>query len=594
MLLLLRAFQLIFLVLLKVSGQEDRFVWTKLEGTIGYERGQAVAVDTSTGDVYVTGSTEGSLHGEPYLENGDIFLIKYTSNGTRVWTRMVGSVGIEVGCGVSVDSTTESVYVTGYADGSLHAEPYAGAYDIFLLKYASNGTRLWTRMVGTIDWDEGRGVSVDTITGDVYVTGSTSGSLHEEPYGGSNDIILMKFASNGTRVWTKMVGTSGADNGYGVSVNPTTSDVYLVGRVRFALHGEPYAGSFDIILMKYASNGTRLWTRMAGTSRGDQGRGVSVDTSTGAVYATGYSGRLYGEPYEGLNDIFLMKYASDGTRLWTRMAGTTGNDYGNGVVVDTSTGAVYVTGSAEGSLHGQPYVGDNDIFLMKYSSNGHRVWTQMMGTTGFDSGYSVATNPNTELVFFTGEVQGSLHGQPHAGAWDIATICYNISLAFELPTSQPTSQPSGQPFVIPTSQPTQPSGQPTSLPSQPSGQPTNQPSQPSGEPTGRPTGQPTCRPTSQPSVPTGQPTNQPSSYPTGQPSCTPTGVPTGQPTEGPTGQPTGQPSVPTTLPSPHSTGQPTEAPQRTDGTMVCKRRTYWDVKYQTEYTSHRCYKNASL
>eukprot|EP01031_Cornospumella_fuschlensis_P047133 gene47133-57726_t len=51
--------------------------------------------------------------------------------------------------------------------------------------------RVWTRMLGTSDKDEGFGVSVDTSTGHAYVTGFTSGAVNGEAYAGGDDIILL-------------------------------------------------------------------------------------------------------------------------------------------------------------------------------------------------------------------------------------------------------------------------------------------------------------------------------------------------------------------------------------------------------------------
>ena len=55
-------------------------------------------------------------------------------------------------------------------------------------------------------------------------------------------------------------------------------------------------------------------------------------------------------------DIILLKYDSTGSLLWTRDAGSTGYDYGYGVAV-SGDGFIYVTGYVEGSLNGQPYAG---------------------------------------------------------------------------------------------------------------------------------------------------------------------------------------------------------------------------------------------
>jgi hypothetical protein len=67
--------------------------------------------------------------------------------------------------------------------------------------------------------------------------------------------------------------------------------------------------------------------------------------------------------------MFLVKYNSAGTKQWTRQLGTTSDDRGFGVAVDTS-GNVYVSGQTAGGLDGNTSAGGNDIFLVKYNSSG--------------------------------------------------------------------------------------------------------------------------------------------------------------------------------------------------------------------------------
>ena len=85
---------------------------------------------------------------------------------------------------------------------------------------------------------------------------------------------------------------------------------------------------------------------------------------------TGYTGGgLDGNTSSGESDIFLVKYDSSGTKQWTKQLGTSSGDNGLGVTTDSS-GNIYVTGGTEGGLDGNTNSGGWDIFLVKYNSSG--------------------------------------------------------------------------------------------------------------------------------------------------------------------------------------------------------------------------------
>jgi len=86
------------------------------------------------------------------------------------------------------------------------------------------------------------------------------------------------------------------------------------------------------------------------------------------VYVTGWThGALDGNSYAGGGgDVFVVKYSSAGVKQWTRQLGTSSGDYGLGIAVD-SAGNVYVTGSTDGSLDGNGNAGDRDVFVLKLS-----------------------------------------------------------------------------------------------------------------------------------------------------------------------------------------------------------------------------------
>ena len=282
------------------------------------------------------------------------------------WTRQLGTAGNDSGSGVSVDGSG-SAYVTGFTYGGLDGNTNTGGYDMFLTKYDTDGAKLWTRQLGSSSNDVGNGVSVDG-NGNAYVTGWTEGGLDGNTNAGSPyaDMFLSKYDTDGAKLWTKQLGTNATDCGWGVSVDGS-GNAYVTGVTHGGLDSNTNAGNVDMFLTKYDPDGAKLWTKQLGTTSSDYGWGVSVDGS-GNAYVTGSTwGGLDGNTNAGMQDIFLTKYDTDGTKLWTEQLGSSRKDVGTGVSVDSS-GNAYVTGYTYGGLDGNTNAGSDDMFLVKISA----------------------------------------------------------------------------------------------------------------------------------------------------------------------------------------------------------------------------------
>ena len=105
--------------------------------------------------------------------------------------------------------------------------------------------------------------------GDVFVTGSTKGSMDGNSNSGYRDIVLIKFSSSGAWQWTRQRGTGGGDRGYGVAVN-SEGDIFVAGDTKGSMDGNPNSGSYDIALIKFSSTGDWQWTKQHGTSSSDR------------------------------------------------------------------------------------------------------------------------------------------------------------------------------------------------------------------------------------------------------------------------------------------------------------------------------------
>jgi hypothetical protein len=393
----------------------DTREWVQLLGGSKSDFGFGIATDNA-GSVYITGYTVNgtALPGNNVYSGGtDIVVAKFASNGTREWVTLLGGSGSEFGQGIATDSAG-SVYIIGYTtngtalpDNNVHS----GGSDMVVAKFSNNGTRKWVQLLGGAGDDYGQGIAIDS-NDSIYITGYTTNSTalpgSSSTHSGGFDIVVVKFASNGTREWVQLLGGSGDDYGQSIATDSTGS-VYITGYTTngTALPGSnAHSGFIDMVVAKFSSNGTLEWVKPLGGSGDNFGLGIATDRA-GSVYITGYTTNgtalSSSTSYSGSDEMVIAKFASNGTREWVKLFGGSGSDVGQGIVTD-STGSVLVSGRTTNgtALPGSSaYSGGNDMVVAKFSSNGTREWVRLLGGSGNDVGFGIATD-SAGSVYITG------------------------------------------------------------------------------------------------------------------------------------------------------------------------------------------------
>jgi hypothetical protein len=332
-------------------------------GGTGTEAATSVATDGS-GNVLVTGyqGTYGVDYGGglQYLRSGiDLFIAKYSSAGSWVWSKTIGGSLNDQGMGIAADGAG-NVLVTGYIGVSTAGVDFgggpiysAGSDDVFLVKYSAAGAHIWSKRFGGSGSDTGMAVAADAA-GNVYVVGAFTGSV---AFGGGTltsagvrDIFVAKYSATGAHVWSKRFGSSGDDLGYGVAAN-SAGDVVLSGKfqgsVNFGGSTLGSAGGDDAFLVKLSgASGAHVWSKRFGNTGGDASMGVDVDGSDNVVISGFFSGAVDfgGGALTALGtDVFAAKYSSAGTHLWSKRFGGAGTQLSYGVAA-APNGNVTLTG----------------------------------------------------------------------------------------------------------------------------------------------------------------------------------------------------------------------------------------------------------
>jgi len=314
----------------------------------------------SSGSIYFTGTTTGILEEGWDVDGGNAgFIIKYNSLGIKQWIKMLGS-STENAMAVTTDSS-DNVLVVGNARGNLDNVTSTGSKDLFVVKYNSSGTRLWTKLFGESDnTTSGKGVSTDS-SDNIYAVG-TRGSTYPDGY-------VVKINSSGNELWSNTFtseGSSPTEDVSGVTVDKDMN-VYVSGATDANLNGNVNAGGsgYDAFLIKYNSSGIRQWTKQFGTSGADYSSSVVLDSS-GNIYVTGNTnGNLNGQTNSGSTDSFIIKFNSSGTMLWTSLLGTPQDDKFHSIIIDSFNGLIFLTGTTTGGFNGEVNSGGEDIFIVR-------------------------------------------------------------------------------------------------------------------------------------------------------------------------------------------------------------------------------------
>ena len=394
------------------STNGGKALWTSQFGNGSENRANAVAVDAS-GNILVGGYTQGAFTGQTSAGAIDAFLRKCDPSGAELWTKQFGTSGSEHVAAVSVDSSGDIVVVGG-TTGTLPGEASAGDFDAYVRKYDTAGTVLWTKQFGTSTADYARAVSVDT-SGNIVVVGFTGASLPGQTSAGSVDIFVRKYDSAGSLLWTKQFGTTGADDATAVAFD-ANGKIVVAGTVPSALPGQKAFGGADVFVRKYDSAGAELWTAQFGSTMSDGVSGVTTDASGNIAISGATNGALPGQTNAGGFDAFARKYDGSGTELWTTQFGSADADYAVAVRSDTS-GNLAVAGYTAGKLPGQKAAGGNDPFVRKLDGKGADLWTFQFGSANRDEASSVAVDASGNIVI-AGFTLGALPGQSALGQED--------------------------------------------------------------------------------------------------------------------------------------------------------------------------------
>ncbi len=395
------------IILLKFSCQGVR-EWATYYGGSDDDYASSICVD-SQNNIYLAGTTQStncptqqfaSAYWQmPGADFYDVIILKFNSQGIRQWATLYGAEEPDVANSICVDKQ-DNLYVIGITYSKFFpTQQFASAYwqsnnagysNAFVLKFDSQGNRLWATYYGGENWDSALNAITDN-NDNLYVVGGTT----------SPSFPVLQFNSS-----------------------------YL-----------QYSNSFDFgiadaFILKFNNQGVRQWATCYGGTNGDVAQSICIDSQNN-TYITGNSGspdfptqQMQGAYWQSnlsnnsLEDAFILKFNENGIRLWATYYGGSVHDYGKSIKTDKQDNIYIIGTSTSNDFPTQQLAGEywqlanssvntngsiGTVYMLKLNNLGVRQWATFYGNISINtSNYaSDIVIDHSENVYFIGNLGGS-------------------------------------------------------------------------------------------------------------------------------------------------------------------------------------------
>ncbi|KZR83591.1 SBBP repeat-containing protein [Prochlorococcus marinus] len=334
----------------------------------------------------------------PITFDWDVGIDGVTNEITGLGYNYTYFTGVPSATGITY-SSDDSIYITGYGSGSIDNQASIGNQDVFISKISSSGQKQWTRQIGSELYDLPTSIATDS-QGSVYIGGRTMGHFDGEDnpsvsgtgYGSPSGFVS-KFKPDGTKEWSKVLGSSEKDWIDSIAIDSNDS-LYISGRTDATLEGGSTTGYYiapsQPFVSKYSSDGVREWSELP-SEFGNGANQITQDID-GSILIAGITnqGNGYGTPV-------VSKINDDGKIEWSQTFDS-GETAINNISVGNN-GAIYISGSKPNDQIG----GFGSVFLSKYVYKvpDYKVTTTHWSDnsqTSIDEGEWITTTVSTENV----------------------------------------------------------------------------------------------------------------------------------------------------------------------------------------------------
>lgn len=185
-------------------------------------------------------------------------------------------------------------------------------------------------------------------------------------YSNTKTLVLMKFY-NGTRQYSKYWGSTTEEKPSQMYLVRSTGEVYVVGRAVTGGAISTNQGGDDIYVVKFNSDGSVAWSNAYGSTAADRGFGIAVIGTVICITGSSDSSTWLNSANGAKTDIFIMGLSTtDGSIVWANTYG--GNQDDTGVrIVAAADNLFYVGGYSYSADIGTTSA---DFICMRMGTNG--------------------------------------------------------------------------------------------------------------------------------------------------------------------------------------------------------------------------------
>ena len=387
-----------------------------------------------------------------------ITLTAFSVNAQQfTWGKVIGGASSDNCQRIALDSIG-NVFAAGLYTAPAGSLPSYGFQDIYLTKYAPDGSLIWQIGIGSASNDQVSAIATDT-GGNILMSGRFQGTIDLDP----SDSV-QSVSSNPSNALEGFIARYNGETGALMEYRDLTSggsidirsiridefnDVFIGGQYSQTVDFDFGGGTFpqtsfqnsgDCFVGRYYGDLQLIWMNVIGsqTPAIDFISDISLGND-GFVYSTGLLGGtadiLPGAGIFNLtaaSDAFIIRYSqNDGTLSWGFVIGGTSLDIGTSLIVTEDGGIVMAGSMNSSSMDVDPGFAINTLtktgsnaapFLVKYTSNGSLVNAGLLqGSQTLTASINRISKGPDNSILVTGNYKGDIDLEPTALSYSVTS-----------------------------------------------------------------------------------------------------------------------------------------------------------------------------